>query len=392
MHILITVNAAWNIWNFRRSLVEALQADGHRITILAPHDDSVPSLQAAGCRFISLPMDVKGLNPIADFWLVRRFGRHFRSERPDVVLSYTVKNNLFGALAARPLGLPFIPNITGLGTAFLSGGVLRTIAEGLYRKAFRHPETVFFQNSDDRDFFIQRNLIRTSQAVLVPGSGIDLGHFDVAPFPSGNEPPIFLMIARLLRDKGVAEFVEAAIRVKSLLPQARFQLLGALAPENRGAIDPNVVRGWQAEGTIEYLGQASDVRPHIAAASCVVLPSYREGAPRTLIEAAAMGRPIITTDVPGCRSVIEDGVTGYLCAARSGDGLAQACLKFLELGDGARAAMGRLGREKMQREFDQAIVIGAYRRLLADLEPRLLNDRIPEKTLGSSADVMAKVS
>jgi glycosyltransferase involved in cell wall biosynthesis len=392
MHILITVNAAWNISNFRRSLVEALQADGHRITILAPHDDSVPALRASGCRFIPLAMDVKGLNPIADFRLVRRFRRHFRSERPDVVLSYTVKNNLFGALAARPLGLPFIPNITGLGTAFLSGGVLRTIAEGLYRKAFRHPQKVFFQNSDDRDFFIRRNLIRTGQAELVPGSGIDLGHFAVAPFPSEREPPIFLMIARLLRDKGVAEFVDAAIRVKSLLPQARFQLLGALAPENRGAIDPSMVRGWHAEGTVEYLGQAPDVRPHIAAASCVVLPSYREGAPRTLIEAAAMARPIITTDVPGCRSVIEDGVTGYLCAARSAESLAQACLKFLELRAGARADMGRQGREKMEREFDQAIVIGAYRKVLAGLEHRLSTDRIAEKTLGSSADVVAKVS
>lgn len=392
MHILITVNAAWNILNFRRSLVEALQADGHRITILAPHDDTVPTLQALGCRFISLAMDVKGLNPVADFWLVRRFGRHFRTERPDVVLSYTVKNNLFGALAARPLALPFIPNITGLGTAFLSGGILRTVAEGLYRKAFRHPERVFFQNSDDRDFFIERNLIRTGQAELVPGSGIDLGHFGVAPFPSGEEPPVFLMIARLLRDKGVAEFVEAATRVKSLWPQARFQLLGALAPENRGAIDPDVVRGWHAEGTIEYLGQASDVRPHIAAASCVVLPSYREGAPRTLIEAAAMGRPIITTDVPGCRSVIEEGVTGYLCAARSAESLAQACRKFLELPTGARADMGRRGREKMKREFDQAIVIGAYRKVLAGLDHRFSNDRMPEKNLGSSADVMANVS
>lgn len=368
MHILITVNAAWNVWNFRRSLVEALLADGHQITVLAPYDDSVPSLRAFGCRFIPLAMDVKGLNPAVDFWLVRRLNHHFRSERPDAILSYTVKNNLFGAMAAHPLGLPFIPNITGLGTAFLSGGILRIIAEGLYRRAFRHPEVVFFQNADDRDFFIERKLIRTTQAELIPGSGIDLEHFKMLPLPSRNAPLIFLMIARLLRDKGITEFVDAAARVKAFAPQARFQLLGALGPENRSAIDPKLVRGWHAEGVIEYLGQVPDVRSYIAAASCVVLPSYREGAPRTLIEAAAMGRPIITTDVPGCRSVVEDGVTGFLCAARSGESLAQACLKFLNLDDEARATMGGLGREKMQREFDQAIVIGAYRRLLAGLE------------------------
>lgn len=367
MHILITVNAAWNIWNFRRSLVEALLADDHQITILAPYDESVPSLQDSGCRFIPLAMDVKGLNPVVDFRLVRRFGHYFRSERPDAILSYTVKNNVFGAMAARPLGLPFIPNITGLGTAFLSSGMLRIIAEGLYRRAFRHPEIVFFQNADDRDFFIERKLVRTTQAELIPGSGIDLEHFGVLPLPSQKAPLIFLMIARLLRDKGIAEFVDAAVRVKALVPQARFQILGALGPENRSAIDPNLVRSWHEEGVIEYLGHARDVRPYIAAASCVVLPSYREGAPRTLIEAAAMGRPIITTDVPGCRSVVEDGVTGFLCAARSGESLAQACLKFLSLRDEARATMGRLGREKMSREFDQAIVISAYRKLLAGL-------------------------
>lgn len=368
MHILITVNSAWNIWNFRRSLVGALLADGHQITILAPYDESVPSLQAFGCRFIPLPMDVKGLNPAVDLWLVRRFGQYFRSERPDAILSYTVKNNVFGAMAAQPLGLPFIPNITGLGTAFLSGGMLRIIAEGLYRRAFRHPEVVFFQNSDDRDFFIARNLIRTTQAELIPGSGIDLKHFGMLPLPSPKAPLIFLMIARLLRDKGIAEFVDAAARVKAHAPQARFQLLGALGPENRSAIDPKLVRGWHAEGVIEYLGHAPDVRPYIAAASCVVLPSYREGAPRTLIEAAAMGRPVITTDVPGCRSVVEDGVTGFLCAVRSGESLAQTCLKFLSLSDEARATMGEFGREKMNREFDQAIVISAYRRVLAGLE------------------------
>ena len=367
MHILITVNAAWNILTVRRSLVEALLADGHRITILAPHDDTVPALQASGCRFIPLEMDVKGLNPVADYWLVRRFGRHFRTERPDVVLSYTIKNNLFGALAARPLGLPFVPNITGLGTAFLSGGVLRAIAEGLYRRAFRHPEVVFFQNPDDRDLFIERKLIRATQAKLIPGSGIDLDHFNVAPFPSGKPPPVLLMIARLLRDKGVAEFADAAVRVKARMPQVRFQLLGALAPENRSPFDPELVHSWHREGVIEYLGEAPDVRPYIAAASCVILPSYREGAPRALIEAAAMGRPIIATDVPGCRSVIDDGVTGYLCSVRSGESLAQACLKFLGLGEEARAAMGMQGRRKMEREFDQAIVIGAYRNLLADI-------------------------
>jgi len=365
MHIIMTVNAAWNVWNFRRPLVAALLADGHRVTVLAPRDAAVPELEALGCRFIPLEMDVKGLNPMKDLRLMRRFKLHFQEERPDAVLSFTIKNNIFGAMAAKRLGIPFIPNITGLGTAFLSGGILQTIAEGLYWHAFRGLSVVFFQNEDDRNLFLRRKLVRESQARLLPGSGIDLERFAIAEPPLSDQASTFLMIARLLRDKGALEFVEAARKVKSFTPTARFLLLGAIGSENRTAIDAATVEGWQTEGVIEYLGTAPDVRPHIAAAACVVLPSYLEGAPRTLIEAASMGRPLIATDVPGCRAVVEDGVTGFLCEARSGDSLARACMKFLALGMDARQTMGIAGRRKMEREFDQAIVVAAYRDALA---------------------------
>lgn len=361
MHILMTVNAAWNIWNFRRPLVRDLLAEGHRVTVLAPPDDSVAQLQAMGCGFLSLEMDVKGLSPARDLKLMARFKRIFRAERPDVVLSYTIKNNIFGAMAARAVGLAFIPNVTGLGTAFLSGGALRTVAEALYRRAFGRLPVVFFQNGDDRDLFVTRRLLRPGQARLLPGSGIDLVRFAAADLPNATEPPVFLMIARLLRDKGVIEFVEAARQVKARAPQARFQLLGAIGSENRTAIGASMVRAWQRDGLIEHLGTTPDVRPYIDKAQCVVLPSYREGAPRTLIEAAAMARPLIATDVPGCRAVVEDGVTGFLCQVRSGDSLADACLRFLEMPQDTKAAMGQNGRRKMERDFDEAIVVASYR-------------------------------
>ena len=367
MHILMTVNAAWNIWNFRRPLVEALQADGHRVTVLAPPDDAVKDLERLGCRVQPLEMSVKGLNPLEDVRLQRRFARIFRETRPDAVLSYTIKNNVFGARAAKSVGVPFLPNVTGLGTAFLSGKLLQTVTEQLYRRSFAGLPAVFFQNEDDRGLFLERRLVTADQAQLLPGSGIDLDRFAPSPMPAPDAPPVFLMIARLLRDKGVMEFVEAARQIKTRHPKARFQLLGSVGSENRSAIDRSTLDGWVAEGVVEYLGTAPDVRPAIAAASCVVLPSYREGAPRTLIEAAAMARPVIATDVPGCRAVVDNGVSGFLCAVRSADSLSAAMERFLALPPDAQREMGAAGRSKMTREYDQALVVDAYRAALTQI-------------------------
>jgi glycosyltransferase involved in cell wall biosynthesis len=276
------------------------------------------------------------------------------------VLSYTIKNNIFGARAARALGLPFLPNVTGLGTAFLSGKLLQTVTEQLYRRSFSTLPTVFFQNEDDRDLFLDRAMVSPDQARLLPGSGIDLVRFAPAAMPPAEGAPVFLMIARLLRDKGVLEFVDAARQIKARHPQVRFQLLGAAGSENRSAIDRATLDAWVVEGVVEYLGTTSDVRPAIEAASCVVLPSYREGAPRTLIEAAAMARPVITTDVPGCRAVVDRDISGFLCEVRSAESLAAAIERFLALPSEAQQAMGQAGRTKMEREYDQAIVVDAY--------------------------------
>ena len=364
MHILMTVNVAWNIWNFRRPQIEALAADRHRITVLALPDDAVPELERLGCRVRPLEMSVKGLNPLEDLKLQRRFGRIFREERPDAVLSYTIKNNIFGARAAKPAGVPFIPNVTGLGTAFLSGKLLQTVTEQLYRHSFAALPVVFFQNEDDRDLFLDRRLVRVNQARLLPGSGIDLVRFAPAAMPAPEEPPTFLMIARLLRDKGVVEFVDAARRLKARHPKARFQLLGAVGSENRSAIGRETLDAWVAEGVVEYLSTTNDVRPAITAANCVVLPSYREGAPRTLIEAAAMARPLIATDVPGCRAVVDRDVSGFLCNVKSAESLADSMERFLALTPEAQRAMGAAGRMKMEREFDQRLVVDAYREAL----------------------------
>lgn len=358
MHILLTVNSAWNILNFRRPIVSALLARGDRVSVLAPLDDAVPKLRELGVRVIPLAMDTKGLNPLRDLGLMLRLYRQFQAERPDVILSWTIKNNIFGAFAARAAGIPFLPNVSGLGTAFLSGGALQRVAELLYRRAFARLETVFFQNAEDEGLFVGRGLVRANQTRCLPGSGIDLVRFSPTPLPEGL--PAFLMIARLLRDKGVLEYVAAARMIRAHHPEVAFRLLGAADAQNRSAISAAEVAAWQAEGVIEYLGTTEDVRPQIAQAQCLVLPSYREGAPRTLIEGAAMGRPAIATDVPGCRDVVADGQTGLLCAPRSAEALADACAGFLAMPLPARQAMGLAARARMEAHYDEAIVLRAY--------------------------------
>ena len=364
LRIIMTVNAAWNIWNFRRPLLSALLADGHEVTVLAPDDEFAAKLTGLGARFIPLPMQLKSVNPASHVALAWRMRRAFAKIQPDIVLSYTIKNNIYGAFAARSLGQRFIPNVTGLGTAFLSGGILQSLAQLLYRSAFAGLPVVFFQNEDDRDLFLGKGLLEPRQARLLPGSGIDLAHFAASPYPPAKNPPIFLMIARLLRQKGVEEFVEAARLVRKQYPAVRFQLLGAAGTANRSAISLDTVQAWENTHGIEYLGTCQDVRAQIAEANCVVLPSYREGAPRTLIEAAAMGRPVIATDVPGCRSVVANGTGGLLCPPRDAGGLAAACVRFLELDQAEREAMGQAGRAKMEREFDQELIARAYREVI----------------------------
>ena len=359
MHVLLTVNTTWNVWNFRQPLVRALIESGHRVTILAPRDDAVAKIESLGCNFEHLEMNGGGLNLLELPRLAGQFKNCFEHDRPDIIFSYTIKNNLVGAMVAKRLGIPFIPNVTGLGTAFLSGKWLARLTKSLYHFAFKALPVVFFQNPDDRQLFVEGALIKPEQAQLLPGSGVDLDGFSPAP-PQKSPSTVFLMVARLLRDKGVEEYVEAARLIRRIHPDVTFQLLGPIDASNRSAVDKATLDDWITEGIIEYLDEVDDVRPYIEASSCVVLPSYREGAPRTLIEAAAMARPVIATRVAGCAAVVDENSTGLLCDAKSARSLADAAMRFLALPQEAQADMGRAGREKMVREYDQSIVVQAY--------------------------------
>ena len=372
--IVIALNTAWNLVNFRAGLIRSLVAQGYEVVALAPHDEYAPRLAALGCRFVALPMDNQGTHPGHDLLLFFMFLKLLKHERSDVFLGYTVKPNVYGSLAAHVLGIPVINNIAGLGTVFIRDSWLTRLVRLLYKTALSRSRHVFFQNDEDLRLFVESGLVSPEKISRLPGSGIDLVQFspvvDMKPlFPSpspasGRGEIRFLLVARLLWDKGVGEYVEAARIVRRQYPMTKFQLLGFLDVKNKTAVSSAEMDDWVREGVVEYLGVAEDVKPYLAAADCVVLPSYREGVPRSLLEAAAMGKPIVTTDAVGCRDAIDDGVTGLLCRVADATDLSAKLLRMIEMSPEERVLMGLAGRRKMELEFDEKIVIDRYLRVI----------------------------
>ncbi|HJU76622.1 MAG TPA: glycosyltransferase family 4 protein [Sphingomicrobium sp.] len=357
--VVLAANSSWNIVNFRHGLIRALKAEGYDPLVIAPREASTEQrIAELGVEWLEVPVDRSGMNPLADLRLIARYRRLLKRTRPAAFLGFTIKPNIYGAIAARSLGIPVIANISGLGTVFIKRGLLLALVTRLYRLALSNAAVVFFQNPEDRELFLERGIVRAGQARLIPGSGVDPQGFAAAPLPEG--PPMFLLVARLLGDKGVREFVAAARSLRAELPQARFQLLGPLDEGNRTAIARSELDRWVNDGDVEYLGETHDVRPFVAAATAIVLPSYREGLPRTLLEAGAMGRPLIATDVPGCRQVVEEGLNGFLSRARDAESLASAMRRLAQLDLARIRAMGAESRRKVVSEYSEAVVFRAY--------------------------------
>jgi glycosyltransferase involved in cell wall biosynthesis len=311
-------------------------------------------------------MENKGTNPVKDAQLTRRFYQVYRRERPDVVLQYTIKPNIYGTLAARMAGIPCINNVSGLGTVFLIQNFVSRVALRLYRFAFRFPHRVFFQNDDDRQLFLQHKLVRPEITDLLPGSGIDVQRFQPAAQFQRQQPFTFLMIARVLYEKGVEEYFEAARLVRAAVPGTRVQLLGGVDESGNIGVKRVVFEQWLQAGHVEYLGTSDNVAEHIGRADCVVLPSYREGTPKTLLEAAAMGKPIVTTDVPGCRETVIDQHNGLLCQVRDAADLADKMLRVLRLSEQDLRTMGQASRLLAEQKFDERIVLDKYLRVVAE--------------------------
>ena len=359
--VVIAANTAWSIANFRRELILQLTKAGYDTVAVAPPDEYVERIP---CRFVPIQLNRWGTNPFQDLRLLRQLKRLYRGLRPAAALHFTAKLNIYGTLASGRLGIRSIANISGLGSGFLGGGPVSLIQRILYWAALRQAEVVFFQNEDDARYFTAQRLVRPEQLALLPGSGVDTRFFAPRPRPR-SAAFAFLLIARLIRDKGIYEYAEAARLLRTKYPAVEFRLMGFPDDSNPKVIPAARLRRWSSEGTVVLVGHSDDVREAIGRSDCVVLPSYREGTPRTLLEAASMARPLITTDVPGCRQVVDEGTTGYLCRARDAADLAGKMERMLNLSREERELMGRRGREKMQRDFEQDIVIRKYLEVLA---------------------------
>ena len=340
---------------------------GHEVHTIAPEDSYTPLLVEVGCIHHRVKMDSRGANPIKDSALIFELFTIYRRVKPDVVLHYTIKPNVYGTIAAAMLRIPVINNVCGLGTVFLKDNLISAIAIFLYKVSFRFANKVFFQNSDDQKLFLDKRLVNENTVDTIPGSGIDLSKFQPVSFKR-NEKFTFLLISRLITDKGVLEFVEAVKKLKANGVEAQFQILGAMDPLHKRGIKLDLIAEWINSGTIEYLGTTDDVRQFIENADCVVLPSYREGTPRTLLEAASSCKPIIATDVPGCNNVVEHNFNGLLCRIKDADDLAEKMKEMATLGDDTLRTFGMNGRAKMELQYDESLVINKYLAALGELK------------------------
>lgn len=366
--ILLIANTTGCLLNFRHGLLKRLLKDGYKVHTLAPYysqeaysTDAVTELKSWGITCDDIAFNSKGMNPVEDLKLVSRYVKEFKRIKPDIILSYTIKSNIYGSVAARKTGIPIITNITGLGNLYANPSMLTKVADMLYKWGFKKSHTVFFQNQDDMDLFISKKNVKLEQCGRLPGSGINLDMFKPEPKTAENGKIKFLVIARLIWDKGIGYYIDAIKKLKPKYPNVEFQILGEVGVNNPSAIPKEVVDSWISEGLINYLGTTTNVRNVIKEVDCMILPSiYREGVPRTLIEGAAMGRPIITTNNVGCKDIVQDGYNGYLCNKRDSDDLADKIEKFINLSPEDKKIMGNNGRQKVTDEFDEEIVIKTY--------------------------------
>ncbi len=365
--IAIVINTSWNIYNFRVGLLKALQDEGYKIVAIAPKDNFSHKLEELGFEYYEVKMNNKGTNPFEDLKLIADYYKLFKTIKPDVTLHYTIKPNIYGTLAATLAGVPVINNVSGLGTVFLDDRLSSKIARWLYRFTFQFSKKVFFQNNYDKALFTESGFVDPAKTDRLPGSGIDTNKEIPLHHSVANKDIRFLFVARLLKDKGLVEYVDAARIIKAKYPDVEFDVLGPYYHGNPSAITGQEIGAWQKEGVIIYLGVSDDVENVIAHADCVVLPSYREGLSRVLLEASIIAKPIITTDVPGCRELVDDGYNGFLCSVKDSIDLAEKMELMLLLEDIERINMGLHGRQKIINEFDEQLVIDKYKAAITEV-------------------------
>ena len=334
---------------------------GVEVVVIAPPDKYSSEISQKGCRYIPIEMRPASVNPFYDLALLIRFYRILKAIRPDVALPFTIKPNIYGSVAASLLGIPVINNIAGLGRSFEKAGFVNSVVKILYRFSLSKSEKIFFQNHDDRRIFENNRLVEASRTSVLPGSGINLTRFSAAPMPDKKTKTKFLFAARLLDQKGILDLIKAVELLRAKGFDLELEVAGILLSGIKGSVSAATVQKWVDDGLITYLGESRDIRKQIIMVHCVVLPSvYGEGTPRILLEAAAMGRALITTDNVGCRDVVDDGKNGFICAKSDPVDLAEKMGMMCKLPSTNLEEMGRHSREKAELMFDERIVVEAY--------------------------------
>lgn len=349
------------IYNFRRELVERLLADGYQVFISSPYGERIDDLVAMGCEYIETDIQRHGTNPIEDLKLLLVYRKMMKKVNPSVVLTYTIKPNIYGGMAAKDLNIPYIANITGLGTAVENNGLMQKITVMLYKASFQKVHRVFFQNTENKQFFVD-NGVAANKHSLLPGSGVNLDHFSVLKYPS-EDTVEFVFVSRIMKEKGIDQYLAAAKTIRERHPQTRFHVCGFCEENYEEVLD-----AYEKKGIITYHGMLRDVRDILTKTHCTIHPTYYpEGMSNVLLESAASGRPIITTNRSGCKEIVDDGVNGYVVQQQNSQDLINKVEKFLALSYEEKRKMGLAGRAKVEQEFDRQIVVDAYMEEINDL-------------------------
>lgn len=361
--VMIICNYLVGLMSFRKELLEELLNEKFEVLILAPEDKLSYNLKEMGCRFIPVDMESRGTNPLKDLNLMKTYKKIIKSEKPDVVLTYTIKPNVYAGYVCGKMGIPFIPNVTGLGTSVEQPGLLQKITLYLYKKGIKKANCVFFQNQDNLDFMLKHNVIK-GKYQLIPGSGVNLNHHKLQSYPT-DKTIRFLFISRILYEKGIEEYLEVAKYIKNKYYNTEFHILGKCDIEKYSKIIKDLVK----QNIVIYHGQVDDIREYHKISNCTIHPSfYPEGMSNVLLESCAAGRPIITTNRPGCKEIVEDGYNGYMIECKDTEALKEKVEKFINLSQHEKKQMGLNGRKKVEDEFDRNIVIRAYMNLIRGIK------------------------
>jgi len=352
--VLFLVNHDLVIYNFRKELVERLLSDGHQVIISSPYGERIDDLVKMGCKYIEAKIERHGTNPLNDLKLLSYYNRLMRDVKPDVVLTYTIKPNIYGGLAAKKLKIPYIANITGLGTAVEKKSIIQQITIILYKLAFANIQRVFFQNEENMKFFRDNNIVINKHRLL-PGSGVNLDHFQVLDYPS-DDTTEFAFISRIMKEKGIDQYIQVAEYITKKYPNVKFHVCGFCEEAYEGTL-----YDLQNKGILTYHGMIRDIRDILKKTHCTIHPTYYpEGLSNVLLESAASGRPIITTDRSGCREVVDQGINGFMIKQKDSNDLIGIVEKFLDMKYDDKKKMGLNGRKKVVEEFDRQIVVNAY--------------------------------